>query len=101
MEDGTVSRICKYCLLTKVKKKTTTNIGSRRIAICNCNVKKEDKATPLGWKTKKDKVGIHFGRFFFTSSSGHPAFLQFCFVRREKECGAESTFSFGKKIWSK
>jgi hypothetical protein len=34
----------KQCLLTQVRKKTTTNIGSRRITIynCNCNVKKEN-----------------------------------------------------------
>jgi hypothetical protein len=52
------------CLLTQARKKTTTNIGSRRIAIynCNCNVKKEIKPPHWGGKLKKN-------------SSGHPGMV--------------------------
>jgi hypothetical protein len=36
--------------MPQARKKTTTNIGSRRIAICNCNVKKQMK--PPLWRGK-------------------------------------------------
>jgi hypothetical protein len=48
MEDGTVSCISNAYSL---RKKKTTNIGRIAIYNCNCNVKKEIKTTPLGWKT--------------------------------------------------
>jgi hypothetical protein len=43
MEDGTESQISNAYILAQAWKKTTTNIGSQRFAICNCNcnVKKE------------------------------------------------------------
>jgi hypothetical protein len=49
MEDGTISRISNTYILTQARK-TTTNIRSGRIAICNfnCNVKKYIKPTQMG-----------------------------------------------------
>jgi hypothetical protein len=46
-----------YILLTQARKKTTTNIGSRRIAICNCNynVKKGMKPPPWGGNLKNKR----------------------------------------------
>jgi hypothetical protein len=53
MEDGTVIHISNAYILTQVRRKTTTNIGRQRIAICNCNcnVKKEIKPPQWGGKT--------------------------------------------------
>jgi hypothetical protein len=52
MEDGTISRISNAYSLTHTRKKTTTNIGSWRIAIsnCNCNGKMEIKPPVRGEK---------------------------------------------------
>jgi hypothetical protein len=53
MEDGTISSIIN-AYFTQARKKTTTNTGSLRIAICNCNVKKEIKQPHWIGKPKKN-----------------------------------------------
>jgi hypothetical protein len=55
MEDGTIRCISNTYLLIQARKKSTTNIGSRRIAIYNgnCIVKKEIKPPKWGGKLKK------------------------------------------------
>jgi hypothetical protein len=50
MEDGTISRISDAYSLWRGRRLHTTNIGSQRIAICNCNVKKEIKPPHWGGK---------------------------------------------------
>jgi hypothetical protein len=55
MEDGTKSLISNAYILTQARKKTTSNTGRWRIAICNCNVKKEIKPPQWGGKLLKNE----------------------------------------------